>query len=240
MSTRRVRAILAKELREYRRNGFIVWTMAIVPLFFVLLPMIEIFVIPSGVSPTGSLLEAGPLTYMLGIPIIVPTTVAAYAVVGERQQGTLEPVLTTPVRDREFLLGKALAVILPTLVISYAWYGVVLVCAGIFARPVVVSAVFRGGELLAQLFFTPLLAGWSIWVGIAISARSSDVRVAQQLGSLASLPPLGATLLFAFDAVHATFALALGMAAVLLVLDGLGWRLMSAMFDRERLIIGAK
>ncbi len=35
--------------------------------------------------------------------------VAAYAVVGERQQGTLEPVLTTPVRREEFLLGRALA-----------------------------------------------------------------------------------------------------------------------------------
>jgi hypothetical protein len=40
-------------------------------------------------------------------------------------------------------------------------------------------------HLLVQLLFTPLLAGWSIWVGIARSVRSSDVRVAQQLGVLA-------------------------------------------------------
>jgi ABC-type Na+ efflux pump permease subunit len=37
----------------------------------------------------------------------VPTFVAACAVVGERQQGTLEPVLTTPIRREELLLGKA-------------------------------------------------------------------------------------------------------------------------------------
>ena len=44
--------------------------------------------------------------------------------------------------------------------------------------------------MLIQLLFTPLLAGWAIWVGIAVSTRSADVRVAQQLGTLASLPPL--------------------------------------------------
>ena len=35
----------------------------------------------------------------------------------------------------------------------------------------------------ADVLFTPLLALFSIWVGIAISARSRDVRVAQQLGA---------------------------------------------------------
>ncbi len=98
----------------------------------------------------------------------------------------------------------------------------------------------RGPELLAQLLFTPLLAGWSIWVGIAISARSSDVRVAQQLSMLASLPSVAVTSLIAFDGIHVTLGLALGFAAALLLLDGLGWRIVSATFDRERLITGTR
>jgi ABC-type Na+ efflux pump permease subunit len=57
---------------------------------------------------------------MLGIPALVPATLAAYAVVGERQQGTLEPVLSTPIRREELLLGKALAVLIPLVAISYA------------------------------------------------------------------------------------------------------------------------
>ena len=40
--------------------------------------------------------------------------------------------------------------------------------------------------------------------------------------------------------IHATLGLALGVAAALLVLDGLGWRLVSALFDRERLITGTR
>jgi hypothetical protein len=46
----------------------------------------------------------------------------------------------------------------------------------------------RGCRRLVQFLFTPLVAGWSIWVGIAISARSAGVRAAQQVGFFATLP----------------------------------------------------
>jgi ABC-2 type transport system permease protein len=154
---------------------------------------------------------------MLGIPAIVPTLIAAYAVAGERQQGTLEPVPTTPIRSDELLLGKALAVLVPSLAIAYGVFAVVLACIGLFADPTVSSALVRGPELLAQVFFTPLIAGWSIWLGIAISTRSSDVRVAQQLGALASLPSIAVTTLIAYNVIHATLALALGLAVALLI-----------------------
>ena len=240
MSWTRVRAILRKELREYRHNGFILGTMAIFPLFFIVLPMIEVFVAPPSTPGADSLLKGGPLTYMLGIPAIVPTTAAAYAIVGERQQGTLEPVLSTPVRREEFLVAKGLAVLVPSLAISYGWYAVVLVCAGLFANPVLSAAIFRAPELVAQAFFTPLIAGWSISSSIAISVRSSDVRVAQQLGSLVSLPPLAMAILVSFYVVHPTVRLVLGLAALLVVIDALGWKAMLAMFNRERLVTGTK
>jgi ABC-2 type transport system permease protein len=44
----------------------------------------------------------------------------------------------------------------------------------------VASALIRLSDLLAYPCFTPLLAGWSIWVAILISTRSNDTRVAQQ------------------------------------------------------------
>jgi ABC-type transport system involved in multi-copper enzyme maturation permease subunit len=177
---------------------------------------------------------------MLGIPAIVPAAVAAYAVVGERQQGTLEPVLTTPIRRQEFLLGKALAALLPSVAVAYAVYAFFLACVELFAQPPVASALLRGPDLLAQLLFTPLLAGWSIWIGIAISARANDFRVAQQLGILASLPTAVVAALIAFNVIHATLGLALGLAAALLLGNRLGWRIMSATFDRERLITTTK
>ncbi len=162
VSRRRVRAIFRKELREYRHNGFIIWTMAIFPLIFLIQPLVVVFALPA--SASAELSHEHLLLYMLGIPAIVPAAVAAYAVVGERQQGTLEPVLTTPVRRQEFLLGKALAALVPSVTIAYAVYAVFLACVGLFARPgrgLGPSCELR--TCLAQLLFTPLLAGWSIW-----------------------------------------------------------------------------
>jgi ABC-2 type transport system permease protein len=46
------------------------------------------------------------------------------------------------------------------------------------------------------------------------------------------------TTLIALNVIHATLGLALGGAALLLVLDTLGWRMTAAAFDRERLITG--
>lgn len=238
ISKRRIRAIFRKELREYRRSGAIVATMAILPLVFLIQPLIEALTVPAAAS--GTLSHEDPLLYLLAIPALVPAYIAAYSVVGERQQGTLEPVLTTPVRREEFLLGKALAALLPSLAVSYAVYALFLACVELFAHPAVAPALLRGPELLAQLIFTPLLAGWSIWVGIGISARASEVRVAQQLGMLASLPSVAMTTLIALNVIHLTLGLALGLGAALLLLNHLGWRITSATFDRERLITGTR
>jgi ABC-type Na+ efflux pump permease subunit len=234
----RVRAILRKELREYRRNRSIVVTMSIVPLVFLIEPLVQIFHLPA--ASAGSLLDQQPLLYMMGIPAITPALMAAASVVGERQQGTLEPVLTTPIRREELILGKALAVLLPALIVSYGVFGLAVASIDVFAPAPVASAVLRGPALLAQVIFTPLLATWSIWVAMGISARSSDIRVAQQLSTLASLPSVVVSALIAFNVIHATLGLAVGLGAALLFLDRAGWRVVSALFDRERLITGTR
>jgi ABC-type Na+ efflux pump permease subunit len=236
VSKRRVRAILRKELREYRRNGNIIFAMVIFPLIFLIQPLLTVLTLSAPAGPG----QQHVLLYMLAIPALVPGTLAAYSVVGERQQGTLEPVLATPIRREEFLLGKAAAAFIPAVAISYAVLAFFLACVELFAHPGIAPAILQGPDLLAQLLFTPLIAAWSIWVGIAISARSSDVRVAGQLSLLASLPMVAVTTLIAVNVIPASLGLALAGAAVLLVLDTLGWRITSASFDRERLITGTR
>ena len=91
------------------------------------------------------------LLYMLLIPAIVPSALSAYSVVGEREQGTLEPILITPIRREEFLVGKALAAL-------YANAGGLVhdlrdlpAGAALFAHPAIVSAVFTSSHILVQL-----------------------------------------------------------------------------------------
>src|SRR5262249_5822155 len=156
---------------------------------FVLAPMIQLFAANATTGTAHLNARIGlSLIYMLVIPVSVPAVLSAYSVVGEREQGTLEAVLTTPIRREEFLIGKALAAYVPALVIASAILGIFLGTAALFARPAIASAIYAGTHVLVQLLFIPLLAGWAVWVGIAVSTRSTDVRVAQQLSMLGSLP----------------------------------------------------
>jgi ABC-2 type transport system permease protein len=238
LSRRRVRAVFRKELREYRHNGNIVYAMAILPLVFLIQPLISVFTLPAAAS--GSLRHEHSLLYMLAIPVLVPAALAAYSVVGERLQGTLEPLLATPIRSEELLLGKALAAFVPSVVVAYGVFALFIAVVELFAHAGVASALIRGPDLLAQLVFTPLLATWSIWVGIAVSARSADPRTAGQLSILVSLPTVAVTSLIAFNVIPPTLGVALAFGAGLLVLIRLGGRFASALFDRERLITSTK
>jgi ABC-type Na+ efflux pump permease subunit len=235
----RVRAVIRKELRDYRRRRSIVVAMAVLPAVFLIQPTLTIFV---GSPPAGSTTYYRiPLLLLLLIPVITPSTLAAYSVVGEREQGTLEPLLTTPIRRQEFILGKAAAVMIPTLGLSYAVFGIFFAAVALFAKPAVVTGVFDEGPMLLALFlFTPLLAGWAVVVGLAFSVRASEIRVAQQLGMLASFPPLAVFILFAIGAITPTFTIAVLFAVGLLLIDVRALRIVSRMFDRERLVTGAK
>lgn len=237
----RVRAIAVKELRDYRRNRFVIGTMTVMPLVFIILPMLSLFRANAAADTSNLNLRIGAsMLYMLVIPAFMPSTLSAYSVVGERAQGTLEPVLITPVRREEFLIAKALAAFVPTLVIAYTVFGVFLLAAAVFAHPVIVSAIYAGTHVLVQLLFTPLLAGWGIWIGIAVSARSTDVRVAQQLSVLGTLPLLAILALISLNVITVSAGLAIALAAALLAVDLLAWRVVAAMFDRERLITGTR
>ncbi len=235
----RVGAIVLKELRDYRRNRVVIGTMAMVPVLFIILPMIQLFAANATGKALG--LRIGlSLLYMLVIPVMMPSVVSSYSVVGEREQGTLEAVLITPIRREEFLIGKALAAFLPTVVIAYAVFGIFLGAAALFANPVVASAIYTGSHVLVQVLFTPLLAGWAIWVGIAVSARSKDVRAAQQLSVLGGVPPLVVLALMSLNVITASTTLALVLSAALLAVDLLAWRVVAGIFDREQLITGTR
>jgi ABC-type Na+ efflux pump permease subunit len=238
LSARRVRAIFRKELREYRRKGSIVVAMVVIPMIFLIQPLVIVFGLPA--EAARELAHRHLLLYLLGIPALVPVLTASYAVVGEREQGTLEPVLTTPVRREEFLLGKALASLVPSVVVAYAVFAVFVASVVVFADADVATALLQWPQILAQVLFTPLIAAWSIWVGMGISAKSNDIRVSQQLGVLASLPSVVVTSLIAFDTIQPTVGVAIGFGAALLVLDGLGWLIVAPAFNRERLIAGTR
>ena len=70
----------------------------------------ELYVIMQMMSPT--------ISPMLGLVAIIPASlIAANALVGEREQNTLEPLLCTPLTDRELLVGKVLSSFIPSIIL---------------------------------------------------------------------------------------------------------------------------
>ncbi|HEY5693628.1 MAG TPA: ABC transporter permease subunit [Gaiellaceae bacterium] len=232
---------MQKELRDFRRNRFLVGTMAVLPLVFLVSPTITLLQIPAS-TPASVIHHAvgGSSLLLFVVPAVIPPIMAAYSVIGERDQGTLEPFLTTPIQREELLLAKAIAVFLPSATVAYAIYFAFALTVRFGAAPVVSAAVWHTPQVVAQLVFTPLIAIWAIWVGIAMSVRARDVRVAQQLATLASLPAIGITALITFRVVTPSVRLAVALSVVLLAIDIRAWRFVSKLFDRERLVTGTR
>jgi hypothetical protein len=116
----------------------------------------------------------------------------------------------------------------------------VIFLIGPTASAAVAAAVRHAPQLPAALVFIPLLAVWAIWVGLGISARVADTRVAQQLSWLASLPPVALAALMSFQVISPTFGLAAALAGGLLAVDCAACLVVAGLFDPERLIAGAR
>jgi ABC-type transport system involved in multi-copper enzyme maturation permease subunit len=240
-SVGRAVAVAVKEFAEYRRNRLIVFTAAILPIIFLISPTASILAIKASASST--LLDKRvdvSFFFPLLIPILVPAVMSAFAIIGEREQGTLEPVLTTPVSRVELLLGKAAAIFVPTVALAYLMFGVFVAIVRLAASPAVATAAWNAPQLPAEVVFIPLLAAWAIWVGLAISALATETRVAQQLSTLASLPPLALIALMSFQVITPSFGLAAALAGALLVIDCAACFVVARLFDRERLVTGTR
>jgi ABC-type Na+ efflux pump permease subunit len=240
-SIARVGAVIRKELAELRRNRLIVVTAVMLPVLFLIGPTATILSIKaSALSTTLDKRVDYALFMPLMVSVLVPAVMSAYSVVGEREQGTLEPVLTTPVSRTELLAGKAAAVFMPAAALGYLIFGIFVAITQLAAAAPVAAAVRHAPQLPAALVFIPLLAAWAIWAGLAISTRVSDTRVAQQLAVLGSLPAVVLAALMSFQVISPTFELAAALAGGLLAVDCAACLAVARLFDRERLITGAR
>ncbi|HEY2993783.1 MAG TPA: ABC transporter permease [Methylomirabilota bacterium] len=114
--------------------------------------------------------------------LLMQTTITAMAVsvVREREKGTLEALIVSPIRRWELLLGK----IVPNLLTAYGQMTMALLVAHfVFDVPI------RGSLVL--LYALSLLFMWgTLGVGILVSAASRTVPQAMQLAFLTFLPSI--------------------------------------------------
>src|SRR5437667_2714568 len=130
------------------------------------------------------------ILFML-IPTVVPLTMAIYSVIGEKSARTLEPLLATPVGVGDLLFAKSLASTVPSVIVTWSAYGIYLATVISIGSRAAVNAVTAPRWILAIIVLVPLLTLLSVNLGILISTRVNDVRVAQQIGGLVVVPVVG-------------------------------------------------
>lgn len=126
------------------------------------------------------------------LPVFIPSVIASYAIVGEKRDRTLEPLLATPIRTSQLLLGKCLAALVPTVVTTLAC--ALLFVAGIAlwsVTPRVAGAVISPGWVAVLAVDMPLLALIGIALIVIVSSRVNDPRTAQQVSAVLIVPVLG-------------------------------------------------
>jgi len=186
----RIRVILLKEWKESLRNKMILFGAIFLPLFMTGAATVMVYQGRDLQVAAGRIaLFNTALMYFLILPAVVPLAIAAYSIIGEKEQGSLEPLLATPISDLELFLGKALSSVIPALAITWLSFGIfigacILLVGGI--PPHVLTAPW-----IAAIFgLSPLLSLFSVGVTLLVSSRATDARAAYQISSLGIIPSI--------------------------------------------------
>ncbi len=203
----KVFVILRKEFREILQQRILLFGILLPPILFDVIPFIYLQKIGNGTRASSlsipslqglSLHEYSQAVvgtafsnlYIL-LSMIVPSTIAAYSIIGEKSNRTLEPLLATPVRRWQLLAGKMLSALLPAVLVTWMSGGLFITELAIFTDANVVAHVITEGWLILFFAGTPLLGLIAVSVMTAISSRVNDTRTAQQLSIWAIVPVAG-------------------------------------------------
>jgi ABC-2 type transport system permease protein len=243
----RVWVVLLKEWREALKGGKILWVGTVA------LPMILLGASVYMMLSIGDLsalddedlrlvlhtLFSVFLLYFMLFPMIIPNAISVYAIMSEKEQKSLEPLLATPLQTWELFLAKVLSAVIPAVLITWATFGVFVILvsrmlpAGVWA---LIWQDFGVAALLTLVLFAPLASVFVTMTSMAIATRTSDARSAQLLSSFVVLP----LALWALASIYQNALLQpanlLGLSLLLLGLDLLLLKISVKFFRREEIL----
>jgi ABC-2 type transport system permease protein len=143
---------------------------------------------PGLASYLPQLIDAFSFWFVIGAASL-PTAIAAYAIVGEKVEKSLEPLLSTPTTDGEILLGKTLAAFVPTILAIWAASVLFQGLIDWATRGTLGYLYFPNWGMFVILFvLTPLVCLYAIEFCVLVSSRVTDARSAQQYAGITFAP----------------------------------------------------
>lgn len=169
------------------------------------------------------------------IPSAAAVGIASGQFVGEKEQGSLQPLLVSPASNGAIFGGKVLGSIIPPLL--FAAFAEVVFVGGIVATTG--SAGLRelpGVLLLAIIGFVPGATLFAATLASLISSRVRTYNAAQQIGGFALVPVWGVVFTLSTRMVTWGPAPLLGTVLGIFILDVILLRLAAATWRREEVL----
>ena len=116
-------------------------------------------------------------------PISVSLVIALESFVGEKERGSIEPLLNTPLQDWQLYMGKLLSSTVPPLFSSYL--GMTVYLAGLVISKIPVP---DGQLLFLVICMTTIQAFLMVSGAVVVSCQATSVRSANLLSSFIILP----------------------------------------------------
>ncbi len=235
-SLRIVGALVDREIRDTLRDWRIVAPIIILTVFFPVLmsfvaDMALNWVARYGDPIIGERLVPFLLMVVGFFPISFSLVIALETFVGERERGSLEPLLATPMTDTQLYLGKVLAAMIPSLLAAYL--GIATYLVGLY--------FFKGWtaslELLALMIVLTTAEGLVMVSGaVVVSSQTTSVRAANLLASFIIIPMAFLVQGEAVIMFYANYGLLWWIVLFLVVVDVILVRMGIHTFNREELL----
>lgn len=116
-------------------------------------------------------------------PITVSLVIALESFVGEKERGTIEPLLSSPLEDRQLFLGKLFAGTAAPLFTAYLGIGVYLL--GLYLQHIRIPDANRMAQ---TLILTTVQAVLMVCGAILISTQATSVRASSLMASFIVIP----------------------------------------------------
>lgn len=235
--------IASKDFKTFLKKKNIIYSIFVVPLLVsILFPLVIEYAGRKG----GSGIPASELTVLLPtftffyliLAGLIPTTIASYSIVGEKVEKSLERLLATPTTDSEILLGKGISAFVPPIGAILGGATIFMALMDLVTHDTLGYYFFPNWNAAAVLFLmVPLAAIMSVEWNVFVSARVSDVRIAQQIGMLLIIPFAGIYVAGELSLIQlGDISNLLIISGVLLAVDVLLLYVAKATFQREEIL----
>jgi ABC-2 type transport system permease protein len=232
--------VAAKELKVLRRKKSIMASIIVLPLllaFFFSLYINQAAASASG-PPSNLALGLDSLTYFFVVlASTLPASIAAYSIVGEKIEKSLEPLLATPVADGEILLGKSIAAFVPPILATLAGASIFMADVDLATHNLISYYYFPNWSSGAMLLLlAPLAAIFSIESAVIASSRVSDARAANQIGGLMFIPFMAVFVAEVTGKITFDVDTLLVISGIVLIVDLALFFLSKSIFKREEIL----